>query len=181
MGYKKITRSQLRHSTSTLVEGRTKPMISSDYIVGLTDGEGCFYVLIKPPFNKNGGAIVLLCFFIKLQEEDRELLEKVREKLRCGTVYYQHETRTNHAQCYRYTVISHRDILGKIIPFFTKHALQGNTKRKSFGLFCEIAKLVASGAHHTGTGLESIRELKAQMNHRTRVTREIRTLRGNMK
>ncbi len=68
-----------------------------------------------------------------------------------------------------------------IVPFFTKHPLQGNTKRKSFGLFCEIAKLVGSGAHHAGTGLELIRALKAQMNHRTRVTREIRTLRGNTK
>jgi len=24
--------------------GRTKPIVSADYIVGLTDGEGCFYV-----------------------------------------------------------------------------------------------------------------------------------------
>lgn len=24
--------------------GRTKPIVSNDYIVGLTDGEGCFYV-----------------------------------------------------------------------------------------------------------------------------------------
>ncbi len=179
---KKITRSQLRHSKSDIKSGRrTKPIVSADYIVGLTDGEGCFYVNLKSPFNKNGGAMVQLCFFIKMQEQDKSLLEKVCETLGCGAVYYQHETRENHVQCYRYTVNSHRDIMGKIIPFFTKHLLQGNTKRKSFGLFCEIAKLVKSGAHHTGTGLELIRGLKSQMNYRTRVTREIRTLRGNMK
>lgn len=156
-------------------------MVSADYIVGLTDGEGCFYVLIKPPFNKNGGAMVQLCFFIKMQEQDKELLEKVREALGCGSVYFQHETRANHTQCYRYTVNSHRDIIGKIIPFFTEHPLQGNSKRKSFEAFCKIATLIENGAHHTSAGLEQIRELKARMNHRTRVAREIRTLRGNAK
>lgn len=28
--------------------GRTKPTVSESYVVGLTDGEGCFYVNIHP-------------------------------------------------------------------------------------------------------------------------------------
>jgi hypothetical protein len=69
------TRSQLRHSTrphlKKLWRGRTKPIVSADYIVGLTDGEGCFYVLVRPPFNKKGGARVELHFYIKVQEQDK--------------------------------------------------------------------------------------------------------------
>ena len=176
-----ITRSQLSHSTSMNIEGRTKPTVSADYIVGLTDGEGCFYCLVKPPFNKNGGGIVQLSFLIKVQAEDKEILDKVKNSLGCGAVYFQRETRPNHAQCYRYTVNSHRDILENIIPFFRAHPLQGKTKKKNFEIFCKVAKAVKDGKHHTGPGIRLIKNLKQQMNSRTRVVRESRTLRGNAK
>jgi len=174
-------RSQLRHSKSVLTDRRTKPKVSADYVVGITDGEGCFYALIRPPFNKNGGAMVQLNFFIKIQEQDKRLLEKIKNRLGCGAVYFQHEIRSNHSQCYRYTVNSHRDILGKIIPFFLRHPLQSNSKQKSFNIFCTIAKLVAKGEHHHEIGIKHIKTLKAKMNFRTRVVRENRTLRGNTK
>ncbi|MBI3232058.1 MAG: LAGLIDADG family homing endonuclease [Candidatus Doudnabacteria bacterium] len=160
---------------------RTKPKVSADYVVGLTDGEGCFYVLIKSPLNKEGGGRITLNFFIKVQEQDRGMLEKVRNTLKCGTAYFQPESRENHSQCYRYTVNTHAGILGVIIPFFIKHPLQSKSKRKNFELFCKIAKLVKIGAHHSKSGLDRIRLLKSQMNLRTRVVREIRTLRGNAK
>ncbi len=179
------TRSQLRRSTEALknfaCSGRAKPMVSPDYIVGLTDGEGCFYVLVRPPYNRKGGAMVQLRFFIKVQEEDKEMLEKVRDALGCGSVYFQHETRANHVQCYRYTVGSHRDIFGKIIPFFQTYSLQSVSKAKNFKIFCDVANLVKRGAHHNKEGVEQVQRLKSQMNHRTRVVREIRTLRGNMR
>ena len=94
-----ITRSQLRHSTPIILGGRTKP-VSPDYVVGLTDDEGCFYVLVRPPYNKQGGAMVQLQFFIKVKEEDKSMLDKVRETLGCGSVYFQKEQRKNHTQCY---------------------------------------------------------------------------------
>jgi len=150
---------------------RTKPKVSADYIVGLTDGEGCFYALIKPPFNKKGGALVQLNFFIKVQECDKKVLDKVCNTLGCGAVYFQAETRANHAQCYRYTVNSHKDIMNVIIPFFQKHPLHSHSKQKNFLLFCRIAKLVKRGVHHTSKGIGRIRQLKSKMNLRTRVVR----------
>ncbi len=159
-------RSQLRHSTPIIIGGRTKP-VSPDYIVGLTDGEGCFYVLVKPPYNQNGGAIVQLSFLIKVKEEDKIILDKVCDALGCGSVYFQHEKRVNHSQCYRYTVNSHRDILEKIIPFFNQHPLQSVSKQNNFRIFCEIAELVREGKHHCKDGVEKIKEFKSKMNHRT--------------
>lgn len=146
-------------------------MISADYIVGLTDGEGCFYVLIKPPFNKNGGAIVQLSFFIKLQSQDKDLLDRVQKFFGCGKVYFQNETRVNHTTCYRYTVNSHRDILGVIVPFFKEHRLWSSSKKRSFHIFANIAQMIAASQHKSAKGLELIRELKSKMNHRTRVVR----------
>lgn len=161
-----ITRSQLRHSTPIGIGGRTKP-VSPDYIVGLTDGEGCFYVLVKPPYNQQGGAIIQLSFLIKVKEEDKIILDKVRDSMECGAVYFQKEKRINHSQCYRYTVNSHRDIFKKIIPFFNQYPLQSVSKQKNFKIFCQIVQLVKDGEHHAKSGVEKIRELKSQMNHRT--------------
>jgi hypothetical protein len=164
------TRSQQSHSTKKLNNnflGRTKPEVSVDYIVGLTDGEGCFYVNISDSRNYRSGAKVELNFHIKLSAEDRSLLDKVKRSLNCGNVYYQKEKRKNHAQCYRYTVASHRDIINVIVPFFNKHSLQSNSKRKNFKLFCKISQKVERKKHLTKQGIREIRKLKGKMNQRT--------------
>jgi len=106
-------------------------------------------------------------FHLKMQEKDRELLERMRETLQCGKVYFQKEKRANHCQCYRYTVASHREIFGKIIPFFDKYPLQSASKSKSFKAFRKIASLVERQAHLTKKGIEKIRFLKSQMNQKT--------------
>lgn len=105
-------------------------------------------------------------FHIKMQESDRELLEKVRKTLDCGAVYFQKEQRSNHTQCYRYTVSSHAEIFNKIIPFFQQYPLQSLSKRKSFRIFCQIAELLQQQAHLTEEGIKRIRKLKLQMNQK---------------
>jgi len=147
--------------------GRTKPTVSDDYVVGITDGEGCFYVLLSKTSAYQAGWRVQLHFHLKLQEIDEELLWKVRNTLDCGNVYFQRETRSNHTQCYRYTVGATRDVIQKIIPFFKKHQLQTASKRRSFKLFCQIADLMKKEKHLTSEGIEKIRALKLQMNRRT--------------
>ena len=88
-------RSQLRRSTMRQLNdiikrmGRTKPMLSKEYVVGLTDGEGCFYVNTwKSPLYRMGAG-VQMHFHLKMQERDKALLEKVRNTLKCGEVYFQ--------------------------------------------------------------------------------------------
>jgi hypothetical protein len=147
--------------------GRTKPKVSNDYVVGLTDGEGCFYVNMgKYPAYK-AGTRVQMHFHLKMQERDKELLEKVRNTLDCGAVYFQKEKRKNHTQCYRYTVSSHEEIFSKVIPFFHLHPLQSASKRKSFDIFCQIASLLRKQAHLTKGGINRIRLLKLKMNQKT--------------
>jgi len=147
--------------------GRTKPVVSNEYVVGLTDGEGCFYVNTKKSSAYRAGAAVQLHFHLKMQERDRELLERVRNTMGCGAVYFQKERRANHCQCYRYTVSAKRDILNTVIPFFKKYPLQSASKRANFEIFCEIAELVQEQKHLTVEGLAQIRVLKARMNLKT--------------
>ena len=69
-------RSQQIHSSSIKIERREKPKgLSADYIVGLTDGEGCFYVETRVP-NRTHKARVEMHFFIKLREDELPLLKK---------------------------------------------------------------------------------------------------------
>lgn len=163
----KPQRSQLRHSSFEQSKRRTKPTVSPDYIVGLTDGEGCFYSYIRPPYNKEGGARVQLAFHIKMRAKEKKLLLKVKNSLECGNVYFQAEKRINHVQCYRYTASSHKDILTKIIPFFRKYHLQ-SAKIEDFQIFCKIAKIVKRKGHLNQEGIKEIRRLKSQMNRRAR-------------
>ena len=147
--------------------GRTKPIVSADYIVGITDSEGCFYVSIIKSDAYKSGYKVQLHFHLKLQAKDREILDRICKSLNCGNVYFQKEQRKNHTQCYRYTVSAWRDIESILIPFFKKHTLQTASKGRSFKIFCQIADLVRQGKHLTPKGIEKIRTLKQSMNQRT--------------
>ncbi len=167
-------RSQLRRSTMRQPNydiiscmGRTKPTVSKDYIVGITDGEGCFYVNLGKYPAYSSGVRVQLHFHIKLQETDKDLLWKICNTLNCGNVYFQKEQRKNHTQCYRYTVSSQRDIFLNIIPFFQRYSLQTVSKQRSFRIFCKIAEIVNAKEHLTHKGVEKIRVLKQKMNQRT--------------
>ena len=147
--------------------GRTKPIVSADYIVGITDGEGCFYVNLNQSKAYKAGWRVQLHFYLKLQATDRDVLEKICATLDCGNVYLQKEKRLNHAQCYRYSVSAWRDIETKLIPFFKNNPLHTASKSKNFAIFCQIADLVRQDNHLTVDGIEMIRTLKHSMNKRT--------------
>jgi hypothetical protein len=152
--------------------GRTKSIynkISSDYIVGLTGGEGCFYVQLTKSKAYKAGYLVQLHFHIKLQERDVKILKEIQNTLKCGNVYFQKEQRKNHTQCYRYTVSSKQDILNILIPFFKENSLKTVSKQNNFKLFCQIANLVKKEMHLTEKGIEKIKSLKSKMNLKTNI------------
>lgn len=147
--------------------GRTKPVVSADYIVGITDGEGCFYVNISKMSAYKTGYRIQMHFHLKLQENDISVLEKIKNTLDCGGVYFQKEQRINHTQCYRYTVSSQKDIFEKLIPFFKQNKLQTKSKLRNFELFCRIASFIKAGKHLHQSGIDEILLLKSEMNKRT--------------
>jgi hypothetical protein len=102
-----------------------------------------------------------------MQDRDKALLEKVRNTIGCGEVYFQKEQRANHCQCYRYTVSAERDIQEIVIPFFKRYPLQSASKSASFDIFCQIASLIKERKHLVSEGVEQIRELKSRMNQKT--------------
>jgi hypothetical protein len=100
-------------------------MISADYIVGLTDGEGCFYINVINN-NPRWKPRIQTHFYIKLREDNKSLPDEVKEYFGCGAVYYQKENRPNHSACYRFEMNSQRDIQSTLMPFFKKASFAWN-------------------------------------------------------
>jgi len=132
------------------------------YIVGLVDGEGCFSVT----FNKHKSNRLLeirLLFEIELREDDREILDRIKEALDCGNIYYlNYEKYKKWRPHYKYKVSNIKDISQKIIPFFKKYPLQAK-KKHSFELFSKVAELMLKKNHLTSEGIERIKSLKEDL------------------
>ena len=141
-------------------------MLTTDYIIGLVDGEGSFTVYIKNPKDS------LACkrrvkaeprFYIKLVEKDKKILYALKKFFGCGNVYFQKDARANHQQCYRYEVANRKHLEEIIIPFFRKHKLQFPSKQKDFTIFCALMDKMRTGSHLTEKGQTEMYQLKQKM------------------
>ncbi len=110
-------------------------MLSAQYVVGLTDGEGCFLVCLRKD-NR-----IDLRFFITQAINNKSLLEKVQEYFGAGTVYQKRSAQYGRLPSYVFEVTKRDDIYDIVIPFFVKNKLVGD-KQKSFNYFCKIANIV---------------------------------------
>lgn len=140
--------------------------LSNDYIVGLVDGEGIFTVYVRNPLKVSKSkrrVIVEPKFCIKLIEEDKNILERLKKFFGCGSVYFQKDTRPNHKNCYRYEVYNRNDILQVIIPFFRENRLQLKSKRDDFEIFCQIMNMIKKEEHLNQKGLKKLFILKQLM------------------
>lgn len=148
------------------------------YISGLVDGEGCFSVTLNRHQNNRKPEIRLI-FEIELREDDKEILERVKETLGCGNLYHlTYERYEKWKPHYKYKVSNLKDITQKIIPFFKKYPLQAK-KKHSFELFCKVSERMLAKRHLALDGIDEIKKLKENfLLLETRWMREIRTSSG---
>jgi hypothetical protein len=134
-------------------------VLTPDYIVGLTEGEGCFLVSIRKDFR------IELRFFITQAIGNKPLLEKVQDFFGAGSVYQKSHSKGK-LPAYVFEVARRSEVYNVIIPFFQEHKLKG-IKAKSFAAFEEIASIV-KGRQDTRKitleELEYITSLRSGMN-----------------
>lgn len=134
--------------------------ISSDYIVGLVDGEGYFSTSPRIRIIGNKEVIEVDCVFgIDLKEEDRPILERLQQHFGCGKLYFRRDSRKNFCNLWAYRVRTHKDLIEKIIPFFRANALQFPSKQRSFKNFERILRIVERQEHQTTNGFNRIKGL----------------------
>lgn len=115
-------------------------MITADYIVGFTDGEGCFHVQIRTDHR------IVLRYFITQRFDNKEVLEEIQKFFGVGYVHLKaqewgKEYRRSRNPTYVFEVTKQDHIHNVIVPFFRKHTLQA-VKRFSFEKFARVADLV---------------------------------------
>jgi hypothetical protein len=143
-------------------------MLKPWYLTGLVDGEGSFCITISKHKTKKLGFDPRLSFEIEMIIEDKPLLEKVKETLKCGNVYTLSYERYGWRPHAKFSTKSQKEIFGKIIPFFKKYPMYGK-KQKDFEFFCEAAEIFKSKNHLTIDGINKLREIQSKMNLRKKV------------
>lgn len=144
----------------------------SQYLVGFTDGEGCFSVSFQLRKKVKIGIECTPSFVIsqKKSEKNVELLKRIRDFFNCGAIRY---SRTD--DCYKYEIRSLAAIQKSIIPFFQENQLLAE-KRYHFQYFCKICSLMRGKQHLSKKGMLSILQLAKKMNPSGRRKNKIENL-----
>ena len=115
-------------------------VVTADYIVGFTDGEGCFHVQIRTDHR------IVLRYFITQRFDNKEILEEIQKFFGVGYVHLKaqewgREYRRSRNPTYVFEVTKQDHIQNVIVPFFRKYRLQA-VKRFSFEKFAKVADLI---------------------------------------
>ena len=125
------------------------------WILGFTDGEGCFSVsFIKNKTTKSGWQIFPE-FVITQGAKSLSALEIFQKYFKCGKIFENRRNDNHRENLYRYCVRSVRDLEQRIIPFFRKHQLR-TYKSEDFKIFTKIVLLMVRHKHLTNAGAKKI-------------------------
>ncbi len=135
------------------------------WILGFTDGEGCFSVsFIKNKTTKTGWQIFPE-FVITQGAKSLPALEIIEDYFGCGRLFINKRHDNHREHLYRYCVRQIADLKRIIVPFFKKNELK-TYKRNDFQIFSEIVLLMSNGAHFKGRGMKKIAKLVEKMNRK---------------
>ena len=136
-----------------------------EWIVGFTDGEGCFSVSMFRNVTTKSGWQVFPEFVITQGEKSLPALKLFKTFFRCGNVFVNKRYDNHHEHLYRYCVRSVQNLHKHIIPFFKVHSLR-TAKQKDFELFAEIVEMFLKKEHLTQVGLKKIALKIERMNRK---------------
>lgn len=126
--------------------------ITSDWLVGFSDAEGCFYTSLVKNYPRPQ-------FVIGLHPRDKEILIAIQSFLKMGTVY-QRSSITNPCMIYQVSSHSNLILLMEIFMTQTNRCLLRTTKRIAFLKFRQILRLIERKQHFTEKGIEKIRRIR---------------------
>ena len=151
-------------SSNNLTSGENQQERLNPYwLVGFTDGEGCFSISIFKNKTLKSGFQVFPEFVLTQGAKSLETLEKVQSFFGCGRIYENRRYDNHRESLYRYCVRNKTDLIVKVCPFFNKYLLQ-TAKKIDFELFKQGLAIIKSGEHLTDKGFMKIQEIASQMN-----------------
>tara|TARA_Y100000296_G_C5076200_1_gene207457 strand:- start:130 stop:630 length:501 start_codon:yes stop_codon:yes gene_type:complete len=136
--------------------------LDASWIVGFTDGEGCFHVSINRISKMSLGWQVLPEFRIVQNEKDEFVLFKIKDYFGFGNIRI---NRIDHHGTRKEFRVRGLENLNKIIKFFDENNLK-TSKKKDFEIFSRIIQFMNNKEHLTKKGLEKIAKLITVMNRK---------------
>ncbi len=130
----------------------------NSYISGFVDGEGCFCVSFQPSVRHRFGWEVRPSFSVSQNVDRAELLYKIREKWRCGSIRPDRSDKT-----IKFEVRRIEDLAEIVLPHFQKFPLL-SSKQADVARFQKICELVRAGRHLERDGLVLIVQQAMEMN-----------------
>ena len=139
--------------------------LDASWIVGFTDGEGCFHISLNKLSGMSLGWQVLPEFRIVQHEKDQKVLENIKDYFGLGSVEI---NRTDYHGTRKEFRVRGLENLNKIIGFFKQHQLK-TLKRKDFEIFSEVIQLMNNKEHLSKQGLDKIANLVKEMNRKPKL------------
>ena len=139
-------------------------LLSDDYLVGFTEGEGMFYIGIVPSKETKTGWQVI--YFLKVSQNPigLKVLNQFKKRLGCGYVKQNSQTdKTDKSLAY--VVRDFPSLRDKVIPFFEGKLF---IKKQAFEKFKQVLKLVEIKQHFTVEGITKILDIAYSMNTQKR-------------
>ena len=135
------------------------------WIVGFTDGEGCFSVAVIKNNTTKFGKQIFPEFVITQGKKSLTVLKRIKIFFDCGNIFINRRHDNHNENLYRYCVRSLSDLDKKIIPFFKEHQLQ-TYKQNDFLIFEKVIRLMIEKEHLTVKGRKKILSFISKMNHK---------------
>lgn len=136
---------------------------TAGWVVGFTDGEGCFSVSIVRNKTSSIGWQVMPEFVATQGERSLDALKKLKRFFGCGNIFVNRRYDNHNYNLYRFCIRSLKDLNEKVVPFFREHPLQ-TAKRDEFERFAKIMDLTRERRHLSVEGVKQIAEIASQMN-----------------
>ena len=153
-------------SSDNLISGENQQERLNPYwLVGFTDGEGCFSISIFKNKTLKSGYQVFPEFVLTQSAKSLGTLEKVQDFFGCGKIYENKRYDNHREPLYRYCVRNKTDLSRKICPFFDKYCLQ-TAKNDDFELFKQGLRIIEKGEHLTNQGFVRMQEIASMMNRK---------------
>jgi hypothetical protein len=160
--------------------GAVVELISEERIMGFVEGEGCFSITIQrvierrqrtrnKPSNIKRPYLFRAhpTFRLTISEQDREILNVIRETLGFGQIYVQNRSQKDSRYkdiAYYYAQGLKECLLAK--DFFQRQKFYTN-KGRDFEFWCKALEIIKSGRHLEKDGLLEICGIRDQMNKRS--------------
>ncbi len=139
--------------------GNQQERLEAEWVVGFTDGEGCFHVAFNPQPSLRLRWQVLPELRIVQHQRDEQVLLRLQSFFDCGRVVVNNGDRKE-------LRIRRLEDLARVVEFFKQHPLR-TKKRNDFELFARVVRIMRRGKHLTRSGLVEAARLALLMNTQT--------------